>query len=143
VIKITQKPGQISKVAEIHGLGLYCDVLHGCHDAEASEKLLHTWTEAVEAVKNDFIVAPFDASFLVEDEGDKDNQEDDKEAVVKLTKAERRAKMKKRKKEEKMQAKELSKEAEQHDAHQAEVMRLHSTPSVQEKKGCIILKGYP
>ncbi|GAB2227063.1 hypothetical protein Droror1_Dr00008865 [Drosera rotundifolia] len=61
---------------------------------------------------------------LVEDEGDKDNQEDDKEAVVKLTKAERRAKMKKRKKEEKMQAKELSKEAEQHDAHQAEVMSM-------------------
>ncbi|GAB2222926.1 hypothetical protein Droror1_Dr00017058 [Drosera rotundifolia] len=63
--RYTQKPGQISKVAEIHGLGLYCDVFHGCHDAEASEKLLHTWTGAVKAVKNDFIVAPFDASFLV------------------------------------------------------------------------------
>ncbi|GAB2212684.1 hypothetical protein Droror1_Dr00020665, partial [Drosera rotundifolia] len=65
VIEICPKACQISKVAEIHGLGLYCDVLHGCHDAEASEKLLHTWTKAIKAVKNDFIVAPFDASFLV------------------------------------------------------------------------------
>ncbi|GAB2275563.1 hypothetical protein Dimus_010321 [Dionaea muscipula] len=58
-----------------------------------------------------------------EDEVDTDShQEGGKETVVKLTKAERRAKIKKSRKEAKKQAKELSKEEDAPDAHQAEVL---------------------
>ncbi|GAB4836767.1 hypothetical protein Ancab_001679 [Ancistrocladus abbreviatus] len=61
------RAGQVSKIVEIHGLGLYCSTSHGsldlvCVDSAGDPCMSDAMAEED---KCDYIVAPFDASLLV------------------------------------------------------------------------------